>query len=329
MIWISLGVCLLISFLFAGIEAGLLSINPVRLSHNVRLKAPGALRLQALLLHPQRLLITVLLVTNLLKIFALVLLMELLRDKIGNWSYPVAFLIAIPVFVVLLEMLPKSLFRRFPYRLLAPLSEILRIVYWLLSPVILLLTWIGRFLFRNEDPRDLFIAREELKDLTIEVEKSGSLNPAERAMIHNVVDFRAVLGRDVMIPLEQVAQVRPETPVTEFLTLAKEKGWDRFPVVTDQGQIIGLVRSFEVLLDGRLHTSVQHHLRRIITVRTDDPATAIIRKLRAARMSLAAVLDENGRPVGVVRPEDLIDRLINVNVGSLHSKTPAGTAAAT
>ena len=328
MIWWSLGICLLISFLFAGVEAGLLSINPVRLSHNVRKKAPGAVRLQALMRHPQRLLITVLLVTNLLKICTLLLITELLRDSIGDWSYVAAFFIAIPVFVVLIEMLPKSLFRRFPYRLLAPLSELLRIVYWVLSPIIWLLTWAGKRVFRNEDPRDLFIAREELKDLTSEVEKSGSLEPAERAMIHNVVDFRAVLGRDVMIPLAQVAQVKPETPVTELLAMAKEKGWDRFPVVAADGQIIGLVRSFEVLLDGRLHTSAQHHLRRIINVRADEPATQIIRKLRAARMSLAAVLDENNKPVGVVRPEDLIDRLINVNVGSLHPKTPARPAAA-
>jgi CBS domain containing-hemolysin-like protein len=264
----------------------------------------------------------VLLVTNLLKICALVLITQLLRQHIGDWSYPVAFLIAIPVFVILLEMLPKSLFRRFPYRLLAPLSEMIRAVYWLLSPLIWLLTWIGKRIFRNEDTRDLFIAREELKDLTSEVEKSGTLDPAERAMIHNVVDFRAVLGRDVMIPMDRVAKVSPDTPVTELLGMAKEKGWDRFPVVAANGQIIGLVRSFEVLLDGRLHTSAQHHLRRIINVRVDEPATQIIRKLRAARMSLAAVLDENNRPVGVVRPEDLIDRLINVNVGSTRSTGP-------
>jgi putative hemolysin len=328
MIWLILALCLLISFLFAGVEAGLLSINPVRLSHNVRQNAPGAIRLQSLLRHPQRLLITVLLVTNLLKIYALVLITQLLRAKIGNWGYPAAFIIAIPVFVVLLEMLPKSLFRRFPYRLLAPLSEILHAVYWMLSPVIWLLTWTGKLVFRNEEVRDIFIARDELKDLTSEVEKSGSLEPAERAMIHNVVDFRAILGRDVMIPLAQVAQVRPETPVTELLAIAKEKGWDRFPVVAPDGQIIGLVRSFEVLLDGRLHTSAQHHLRRIITVRADETASQIIRKLRAARMSLAAVVDENNRPVGVVRPEDLIDRLINVNVGSTKPVGSARTAAA-
>ncbi len=326
MIWLSLAFCLLVSFLFAGVEAGLLSINPVRLNHNVRQKAPGALHLQALLRHPQRLLITVLLVTNLLKILILVFVVTLLRPVLGDWAYPVTLAIAIPVFVILLEMLPKSLFRRFPYQLLAPLSESLRVVYWLLSPAIWLMAFLGKLVFRNEDRRDIFIAREELKDLTSEVEKSGSLDPAERAMIHNVVDFRAIRGVDVMIPLDRVNQVRPDTPVTELLAMTKESGWDRFPVVAANGQCIGLVRAFEVLLDGRLHTTAQHHLRRIITVRADELASQIIRKLRAARMSLAAVVDENNRPVGFVRPEDLIDRLININVAS--SKSIAARTAA-
>lgn len=314
MIWLTLLVCLLVAFLFAGIEAGLLSINAVRLDHNVRQKKPGALRLKTLLEHPEELLLTVLIVTNLMKIFVLVLITRLLAAPLGLWSYLVAGLLAIPLFVIFLEMLPKSLFRRFPYRLLAALSEVLRTVHWLLSPLLIVVATLGRLIFRKETARDLFIARDELTELTTQIEKNDSLEPEEKTMIQNVVEFRSVTGRDVMIPLSQVTTVLPETPVNELLALARTRGWDRFPVVAADGQVIGLVRTFEILLDGRLHTTAQHHLRRIITVRTSDPASLIIRKLRAARMSLAAVLDENERPVGVVRPEDLIDRLITVNV---------------
>ena len=314
MIWLTLFLCLLVAFLFAGIEAGLLSINPVRLDHNVRQKKPGALRLKKLLEHPKELLLTVLIVTNLMKIFVLVLISRLLSDPLGPWSYPVTGLLAIPIFIIFLELLPKSLFRRFPYRLLAALSEVLHTVHLLLAPLLAIVSFFGRFLFRKETARDLFIARDELTELTTQIEKNNSLEPEEKTMIQNVVEFRTIQGRDVMFPLSQVTTVSPETPVIDLLALARSRGWDRFPVVAADGKVIGLVRTFEILLDGRLHTTAQHHLRRIITVRTDDPASLIIRKLRAARMSLAVVLDENNRPVGVVRPEDLIDRLISVNV---------------
>ena len=53
--------CWMVSFVFVGIEAGLLSIDPVRLRHHVKQRKPSALRLEALMKHPERLLITILL----------------------------------------------------------------------------------------------------------------------------------------------------------------------------------------------------------------------------------------------------------------------------
>lgn len=323
MMWVVLALCLIVSFLFAGIEAGILSVSPVRLSHQVRLKNPRAIRLQALLRRPERLLLTVLLVTDFINISALVLLTRICTTHFGNLGYLVAFALAIPTWVVFLEMLPKSLFRRFPYRLLSVFSEILSFVTILLSPLIQVLVFLGKHIFHMEEGHSLFIARDELKAYAVEVEKSGSLTATEREMIHNVVDFRIIKARDVMIPFDGFPVITAETPATEVLSVSKEKHLDRLPVTDEGGRIIGLVRAFDILLDGRLDTRAGHHLRRIVTARLDEPAYQVIRKLRAARLSLASVVDETGKPAGVVRPEDLIDRLIAVKVPGPKSDRPA------
>lgn len=55
MIWLAIiGLCA-ISFLFAGIEAGVLSVDPVRLRHRVKQRRPGARRLSRMLEHPSTL----------------------------------------------------------------------------------------------------------------------------------------------------------------------------------------------------------------------------------------------------------------------------------
>ena len=64
MIWPLVALCWIISFLFAGIEAGLLALDPVRLRHRAKSGDRAARRLQEMLKQPERLLITVLLVTN-------------------------------------------------------------------------------------------------------------------------------------------------------------------------------------------------------------------------------------------------------------------------
>ena len=119
MIWLLVALCWIISFLFAGIEAGLLALDPVRLWHRAKSGDRGVRRLQEMLKEPDRLLITVLLVTNAADITALIILTHELVLRLGWLGYPIAVAIALPVYLFLLGVLPKSLFRRFPLRAVA------------------------------------------------------------------------------------------------------------------------------------------------------------------------------------------------------------------
>ena len=83
MIWLLVALCWIISFLFAGIEAGLLALDPVRIAASRQERRSGARRLQEMLKEPDRLLITVLLVTNAADITALIILTHELVLRLG------------------------------------------------------------------------------------------------------------------------------------------------------------------------------------------------------------------------------------------------------
>jgi CBS domain containing-hemolysin-like protein len=309
--WPLIILCWVASFVFAGIEAGVLSLDQVRLRHQVKLRNPAAIKLDRLLKKPQRLLATVLLVTNFSDIAGLLLLTRRLVTSLGSSGYVVALLVAAPIYLFLLGVVPKSLFRRFPYRALAAFAGLLVFTSRLLWPVLELGSQIGRLLFRhNKGTPRLFAAREDLKQLTVESERQGALTPAERAMIHNVVDFRAVKVADVMVPLPKTVAVNPQTTIPELLQLSAKTGIDRVPVVADDGNALGLVNVFDVLLDRNLNQELRHYTRRIVSAKESEPADRIIRRLRAARLSLAAVLDERQKLTGIVTVEDLIRRLV-------------------
>src|SRR5260370_36018784 len=87
--------CWAISFLFNGIEAGLTSIDPVRLRHHVKLNRPTAVRLDRLLKTPERVLVTVLLITNLADILALFVTGGLLVSRFAATGLFLAVLIAL------------------------------------------------------------------------------------------------------------------------------------------------------------------------------------------------------------------------------------------
>ena len=305
--------CWVVSFFFNGIESGLLSIDPVRLRQNVKRRVPAALRLNRLLKHPERLLATVLLFTNATGILGLLLLTNQLVRWYGHAGYLFALAIALPVYLFLLSVLPKSLFRRFPFRALARLAGALEFAVMLFSPLLELGARLGKLVLpaRAAKHARLFAAREELKQITTESERQGALTPTERAMIHNVVDFSGVKVRDVMLPAAKVLALQPSASTQEAVKLSAACDVDRLPVVPKEGQPSGLVNVLDILLDQNGNKRLDNYVRRIVTTTEEEPAYRVVQQLRAARLGLAAVVDQKKSFCGIVAIEDLIRRLVS------------------
>jgi putative hemolysin len=305
--------CWIVSFFFNGIESGLLSIDPIRLRQNVKRRVPAAVRLNRLLKHPERLLVTVLLFTNAADILGLFLLT---RELVRSWGYAGYFLslaIALPVYLFLLSVLPKSLFRRFPFRALAQIAGVLEFVSALLSPLLELGARLGKLLLPDRAARRarLFAGREDLKQITEQSELEGSLTATQRAMIHNVVDFSGVKVRDVMLPSAKVVALPSSASTREALELGASSGLDRLPVITPGGQPTGLVNVVDILLDQNGSRPLDNYVRRIVTTSEEESAHRVVQQLRAARLGLAAVVDRKKNLRGIVTIEDLIRRLVS------------------
>jgi len=81
-------------------------------------------------------------------------------------------------------------------------------------------------------------------------------------------------------------------------------------VLNAAGEVTGLADVFDILLDRNLGGDVGSHQRRIVTVFPEEPAFNVIQKLRASHTSLALVVPRAAAPIGILRQEDLIGRLV-------------------
>jgi putative hemolysin len=313
MTWFVLIFCLAASFLFSGTEAGILSLNRLRLRHLARHKDRAAIQLQQILERPARLLVTSLVITSLLNIVALVLLVNTLVGWFGWPGYFFTLVFGLPLFLLVVELLPQAVFRRIPYRRLASLAILLDVASIVLTPAIYVGSLFAKSVLGLSRPREIFVAREDLKYVTSEVERMGMLSSIERQMIHNVVDFRSVKVRDVMIKLSNVVTVRPETTTEQLIELSRRSRLNRYPVVDSTGKIIGLVNVFDLIVDRPVISTANDYVRRILTVKPDEQASIVLRRLRASPSSLAAVVDAEGNPIGVVSAEDLLNPLVKVD----------------
>lgn len=312
MTWFLFLFCLGASFFVSGTEAGILSLHRLRLRRLARQKDRAAVQLQQLLEQPARLLVTALVITSLLNIVALVLLVNALVGWF-NWAgYFLTLVLALPLFLLVAELFPQAIFRRVAYKELASLAVPLDIAARILTPVIYVGSFIARSYLGLKRPREIYVAREDLKYVTSEIERMGMLSSIERQMIHNVVDFRSVKVRDVMVAISNVVTVHQETTIEQLIDLSRRSPFDSYPVVNSRGKLVGVVNVFDLIVDQPSISTVGDYARRILTVRPDNQASIVLSRLRAAPSSLAAVVDEQGNTIGVVGVEDLLNPLVKV-----------------
>jgi putative hemolysin len=312
MIWIALLLCISVSFLFSGIESGVLSVNRVRLRHHARRGEEAARQLDALLLRIERLMITVVLITNAANILAVTLLYAQFTKWLGPWGGVAALAVALPVFIFGLEFLPKAIFRRFPYRTLVVFARILTGAHWLFAPLVNFAAWTVRPLFhaKREEVSGRIVAVEDLQRALAEDGSTAQFSATERNLMVHIVDFRPLRAGDLMQPLDGVQQVSAETPIDRLLRDAADSGAEQFLVMEPDGSAGGIVRVTDLLLDGVSAGRVQSYVRRVVAVPENERALETLRKLRAARLPLAVVMDGSQKPAGVLSSEQLVRRLL-------------------
>ncbi len=310
MIWVGLLACLFISFLFSGIESGVLSVNRVRLRHHARRGGEEAQKLDQLLLRMERLMVTVVLITNGANIIAVSVLYAEFTRWLGVWGVLAALAVALPLFIFGLEFLPKAIFRRFPYRTLVIFARMLTVAHWIFAPFVNAGAWIVRPFFHagREATSGRIVAVEDLPRVLRQGEAKSKA--VERMLIGNIVAFRPLRVGDLMQPMDQVATVAPDMPIGEVLRKAAASEANHFLVVESDGEVAGMVRISDLLFDAVNTGRAQSYVRRIVAVPAGERALETLRKLRAARLPIAVVTSPDGRPVGVLSGERIVRRLL-------------------
>jgi putative hemolysin len=306
--------CAVLSFLFSGIEAGVLALSRLRIRQLVRAGNRNAVVLHGYLERPEDFLWTIL-VGNTLANFGLVSLAAvLLYSWLEKWPAALAASFVAAMFLVyaFCELLPKMLFRMFPNRLCLVLANPFRLMHMLLSPLVLvmrnlsrgLLHWTGGKRFTG----NLFGSREEMR--LFMQESAQGLTSEERLMINRVLDLQNSTVRNLMMPMDKATTVSAQTPMGEALKLAREKKLGRLPVWHVEGnrrKIVGIVSLRSVLfrVDLDLNKPAGDYLKPALYLEEEMQLEQALKRMQRSGQRLAIVLGRDQREVGIVSLEDI------------------------
>jgi len=133
-----------------------------------------------------------------------------------------------------------------------------------------------------------------------------------------------------MVPRADVVYLSTARPLAENLRLARKSGHTRFPLCEgDLDHVIGLVHIKDLFRRERPVTSLEEVARDITFVPETLGLDRLLKRMRAERFHVAAVIDEYGGVSGIVAMENVIEVIVGQIQDEFDTRNPSSWTAAT
>jgi len=252
-------------------------------------------------------------------------------------SYLLAFLIAYAtvtlLHVIFGEQAPKMVGIARAESLLLGISRPLEIFRRLFHPLIVLTNAPARFfvarVLRIDTEADEEVGSpEELRLMIVRGAQRGRLDPGEAGMLGGVFHLHEQEAREVMTPIPAVVTVDASETVETALRRCVTSGHTRLVVIEEDNpdRVKGIVHNNSL---ARLYMSdgpeaqIEPVVRDAVIVPETRPLDDLLHDLQVQRTSLAVIVDEYGRTVGIVTVEDILEEV----VGEIEDETDPRAAA--
>ncbi len=213
--------------------------------------------------------------------------------------------------IVVGEMVPKSLALHYPVATATGLAVPMRLCGTLLAPLVFVLNQLGNLVLRllrlpiSQDTALVYSA-EEMRLVFDESHDGGMLDDQEHWLLRRVLTWGQKRVEQVMVPWEQVQTLSPDLTREEVTRVARQEQYSRYPALQG-GRVVGVLLLKDLV---RKPAATPREVLRVpLTLPPDQPLDEAFERLREARTYLAVVQDSEGRPLGLLTIEDLLEEL--------------------
>lgn len=307
---------LLLRAFFSGFETGLISVDRIRVRHSAEEEHnPRAKRLLRHLDNEDPLRIAVLIGAHL----SLILAGFATATITGNILIAIAVL-ALPLIVVT-ELIPRSLFRKRPMRLMMSLFPLVLLFEYLfavlLLPLVLLLKGL-RIIAGIGQTSSSGVTEEDFLHLVDESAAAGTIEPDEQEMIHSILDLQSTQAKEIMVPRINIQALSENAGREKLIRLFTESGRTRIPIFRESiDRIIGVVNVYDVLQDDEPENdTIARFVKEVIHVPDSISVGDLLQQLKSSHQHFAIVTDEYGGTDGLITLEDTLEEIF----GEIHDE---------
>ena len=294
-----------------GAATALRTVSRIWLRHWAERRLAGAGTAALYLERPQRLLLAA--GTGIAgTVFALGAIIGLQHGD-NPWLLMRDLLLSTLLLLVVGQLVPRAIARRWPAQSLPLLLPPLRVVERLNAPLAKVATRTMRRWRGTVAPRPP-TAHESLEDILRDGEIEGVGAASERAIISGVVEFGTTNVGSVMTPRGDIVALQRSAPADEVARIVAQSKYSRLPVYTRTlDQIDGMITSWDVIAHP---ASPLRAPRAVAFASPEEPCHTLMTRMLRERRHLAIVRSAAGETLGLVTLENLVEEF----VGDIHDE---------
>ncbi|WP_297190912.1 hemolysin family protein [uncultured Corynebacterium sp.] len=241
-------------------------------------------------------------------------------DLLHPLSFAIALFIITFLHILLGEMVPKNLAIAGPESTALILVPLLIAFEKITRPFIHFLNWIARmtlkaFGIEQKDELDATVDSSSLAAMIAESRSEGLIDAEEHVRLKKALAVARRSVKELCIPLDKVISLPLNPTVTQLEAAVAETGFSRFPVRSTTG-FVGYIHVKDVLEkmvsddpDAEDEIIERSDIRSLKIMDAATPMDDALRILRRDRAHMG-LITENGKILGVVAMEDLIEEYV-------------------
>lgn len=320
-LYMGIFICLLFSAFFSGIEIAFISADKLHIEVMSKKGTFTGKILAEFVTKKSHFLATMLVGNNL----SIVLYGILMAKFLEPWLYSyfdsdlvvlvLQSLLSTIVVLITAEFLPKSLFMLNPDTMLTVFALPMAAIYYLLFPVVWVITGVSRFIitkglrFDYSEDKPVYGLTDlnnyiKKNILNIEQEEEPEI---DAKIFNNAIEFKTIRVRECMIPRTEIVAVDVNDEIAELKEEFIESGHSKILVYKESiDEVIGYCHSLELF---KKPEKIKDILTPIVIVPETMLANELLIQFITERKSIALVVDEYGGTSGIVTMEDVIEEI--------------------
>jgi putative hemolysin len=324
LIFLTMVVLLFLKGFFSGSEIALVNSDKFKMHHKANQGHRGAQLVLKLFETPDVLLGTTLVGTNISTIILTTLGTMLMIRSFGQLGDLYAVLLFTPLFLILGEIVPKSVYQQKSNEIAPVIVYPLRVFSILFYPLVFIFSRIARLCARlvggGKSEQNVFITREQMRMVVDMAERGANVDVFDRARIKRAIRFADTSVGEAMIPVAEITAInRNRRDSRSAIKLVRRRGYNRLPVYSRNiSNIVGVVTlTTWDLMDPNLPDRPLEELIKpahyVSPYQTIDQLLPVLRK-RDDHM--AVVVNEFGSAIGMITMEDILEEVVGeIDVG--------------